>query len=707
MTQKDVLTKNNGMYSIKIVGGGKRLAYFGQKENILSDAPPPIFRLRFLNDDGSFSVYTADSANVVSMKEEDDSIIIAFSGFDVPMCVELRVDCPQGEAFSYWKLKVHSEKQLEWAEYPCVSLKDRFKGKGNASLLWTYNEGALTNDIDNHTYLEPEYPSCGSYAMYPGMLFAPFIACVDENEGLYLGATDGGDTRHIDFYREGDGVRLLMREYPGICGGEYQSKKDTLLGVFQGDWYVATEIYRKTFEENKDERFIKIKDNTSLPDWYKKSPVVLTYCVRGHHDLDELTENKMFPYTNALPIIDKYAQELNSPIMVILMHWEGTAPWAPPYVWPPYGGEKALRDFIDQMHARGNVVGVYCSGLGWTQTSNLCEYSQEAKFDADNLVKVMNTASDGSVPLSKICTAQRSGYDLCISQDFTKRTLKEEVRKMARAGIDYIQLMDQNHGGTPYMCYSREHGHPPVPGKWQSDALNALLREILSENRNLVLGCESASSEVFIPNLLFSDNRYGLNYRYGLPVPAYAYVYHEYVNNFMGNNVLGDRILNCYKEKQALAYRNAYSFIAGDLLTLVINDEGEMQWAWIQRDFSKEYMPEQEQNKAFVRILNEWRQACPEFLLEGRMLPLPTYVCKKHRLAIYQGDQDVDTVLGGVFQASNGKKALFLVNWTGEKQTVRLNRFDSITIWSTPTQREIIVGDVLELSARSVIMVEL
>ena len=175
----------------------------------------------------------------------------------------------------------------------------------------------------------------------------------------------------------------------------------------------------------------------------------------------------------------------------------------------------------------------------------------------------------------------------------------------------------------------------------------------------------------------------------------------------MGNNVLGDRILNCYKERQSLAYRNAYSFIAGDLLTIVINDEGEMQWAWIQHDFSKEYMPEQTQNKAFVRLMNEWRQARPEFLLEGRVLPLPAYECKKYTLAIYQGDQEVDTVLGCVYQASNGEKALFLVNWTDEPQIVKCAEFAGKRVWTSPTESTNVSGETLEIPVRSVVMLEI
>lgn len=33
---------------------------------------------------------------------------------------------------------------------------------------------------------------------------------------------------------------------------------------------------------------------------------------------------------------------------------------------------------------------------------------------------------------------------------FLKDTIKAEVEKIVLAGIDYIQLLDQNHGGTSY-----------------------------------------------------------------------------------------------------------------------------------------------------------------------------------------------------------------------------------------------------------------
>ena len=76
--------------------------------------------------------------------------------------------------------------------------------------------------------------------------------------------------------------------------------------------------------------------------------------------------------------------------------------------------------------------------------------------------------------LSHICRGQRSGYDMCPTQSFTIDTICGQVEKMCEAGIDYIQVLDQNHGGTPYFCYSREHGHPYAPGIWQTKAMKDL-----------------------------------------------------------------------------------------------------------------------------------------------------------------------------------------------------------------------------------------
>lgn len=226
-----------------------------------------------------------------------------------------------------------------------------------------------------------------------------------------------------------------------------------------------------------------------------------------------------------MPHVEKFEKAFGSKVMILLMHWEGTAPWAPPIVWPPYGGEEELKKLIDALHERGDIVGVYCSGLGWTINSNVAEYNTEKLFNEQNLKDEMCLSPEQTLPFSKICTGQRSGYDLCPTREFTVNTIKDQVKKMVGAGIDYIQLMDQNHGGTSYFCYSKKHNHPYIPGKWQVDAVKNLLSQSEENTGKTLFGCESAAAQSYIPYLLFSDNRFVLTYSIGKPVPMYSYIY--------------------------------------------------------------------------------------------------------------------------------------------------------------------------------------
>lgn len=697
---------------------GKIISFSKNGENLLSENQPPLLTVAFRNGEGDAVLTDVTKADTVEAYPTETGYKIIYKNFEnINFVATVFVNFNEDSPFINWRADIKCDLQLEWLQFPSFCVEDTFADMGgNSKILFPYNEGAIVKNItarenSGFKHFEPEYPSLGSYAMYPGMVCSPFLAYLSDKGNIYIGAHDKENhTKHIDFYRENGGVKLVARIYPSVFGGNYTTEFDTVLAVFSGDWQDAAEIYRNWLEKSDTLSLPKITENKNLPEWYGESPIVITYCVRGHHDTDIMDPNKMLPYINGMKFIDEYAEKLNSKIMVILMHWEGTAPWAPPYVWPPYGGEESLKEYIDALHEKGHLLGVYCSGFGWTEGSNIAEYNMQSIFKNENLKEVMCVSPKGDLPLSEICTFQRYGYDLCPAHPFCKETLKTQVINMDSAGIDYVQLLDQNHGGTAYFCYSKEHGHPSVPGKWQSQAVKDIMHSIKAEikNKNMLFGCESAAAEVFIPELLYSDNRFELNFFIGEAVPLYSYLYHEYLNNFMGNQVCGEGAINPRENKYSLQYRLAYSFIAGDYLTLVINDRGRIQWAWGQGVFSEYYMPDGEAVIKLVKNMNGWRKAFGEYLHKGKMVkPLNVTAKEKIKVTFASGTEVTSPVLTSSYKSQDGKTASFIVNFTNEKAECIIEGVRGKLLYTSPYKKpEVLSGDCIIIEPLSAIMIE-
>ena len=102
-------------------------------------------------------------------------------------------------------------------------------------------------------------------------------------------------------------------------------------------------------------------------------------------------------------------------------------------------------------------------------------------------------------------------------------------------------------------------------------------------------------------------------------MPAYGYVFHEYINNFMGNQNGVANVIDLDKCPDNFLLRIAHSFAAGDMLTLVLAKDGQVHWDW-GTSWDAEY-PQQQPVKTLVRNLNAWRTGAGKpYLHLGRML---------------------------------------------------------------------------------------
>jgi hypothetical protein len=311
-------------------------------------------------------------------------------------------------------------------------------------------------------------------------------------------------------------------------------------------------------------------------------------------------------------------------------------------------------------------------------------YNKESEYVEKKLWRGMCSGPNSEVSISNICTDQRSGYDICPASKVGQTLLEEAYRPLLESNLDYVQILDQNHGGGQYFCYSREHGHPPVPGAWMTENMQKTLKRWNDIAPKTLLGCESAAAEPFIGNLLLSDNRFELNYRIGTPTPLYSYIYHEYVRNFMGNQVCSP----FPESEETFRFRLAYSFSIGDCMTLVLSEDGDIVSHWGTRDFNN--LPNRKKALSFISNLAKfYREVAKPYLYSGRMICAP---CGETKSIVFPTKESgIDVTLPAVFssawEAPDQSQALILINPNETEERCTVNGKD---FWLPPLNAQII-----------------
>lgn len=584
------------------------------------------------------------------------------------------------------KVENRTDSIIESITFPILDINcTMLDNGGEDTLFWPSMEGVIISDSSNEyvCFAEDSY-GAGYCGITPGSATMQYMAFFSPKGNIYYGAHDKACGLKDFEYRfiDDNTVQFICRLYPNGCKN-YDMPYDMVIEDFEGDWQDAAEIYRTWLESSGMKLPEKLYKRHDLPAWFENSPITMLYPVRGTADTDrdeKMAPNCYYPYTNILPIVDYFAEKTDSQIMPLLMHWEGTSPWATPYVWPPYGDINSFNEMVKGIHERGHLVGLYASGLGIT-TQGVTDSSYVNTDEYKNGGWKECTARDiNGEPIFTALGFVRSGYDVCPSCEKVKRVMIDEALKIANADIDYFQAFDQNLGGTPRLCWSTEHNHPSAPGSWINDEMNDLFEKIntaIKENgENMIIGCELAASETAINHLPLNDLRYFTAYRQGIPVPAYSYIYHEYINNYMGNQNGIQWMTQLDAAPDNLLYRTAYAFLAGDMLTIVLGDNGRIGWGW-NAPFDGSY-PEEEIITEFMKNANEWRRGfTKKYLRYGKMLKCSPADCESSVAVVNgKGKEIIDkNVMTSKYAAQDGTVGQFFVNRTSVAQKLTLSGF--------------------------------
>lgn len=585
---------------------------------------------------------------------------------------------------------------------------------GEDYIFWPSMEGTIIERASNeHVEFVEKNLGGGYHGVTPGAAAMQYMAFFSPNVNIYMGAHDEHcELKDFEYFFEDENtVRIFCKIYPGGCRS-YDMQYDMVLRTFKGDWQDAAEIYRSWMCSSDLPLPKKLKDRTDLPKWLADSPVTMLYPVRGTKDTDrdeKMAPNCYYPYSNILPVLDDYADKFDNKILSLMMHWEGSAPWCTPYIWPPYGDRDDFDYTVSEIHKRGHLVGLYASGLGiTTQAVTDSSYINTDEFENGGWKECVCKDYKGSSIFTDLGFV-RSGYDVCPSCEKVKETVINEAMKIADADIDYFQAFDQNLGGIPKFCWSEEHSHPSAPGNWITDNMTDIFRRmeagISSANKNMVFGCEGAASEPAMKFLPFNDLRWFTAYMYGKPVAAYSYLYHEYINNYMGNQNGLQWMLDLDAAPDNLLYRTAYSFINGDMLTIVLGDNGKISWCW-NAPFDGSY-PDQSHIIGLIRNAVNWRKNFEKYLRFGKMLKCGSANCERSVAVVTGYGKKIyeDNVLTRKYMADDGSIAQFFVNRTSSAQRLILSEFDNDKKLYLSSEKSVDIPDEIVLEPTQIICV--
>lgn len=639
------------------------------------------FSLRFVDAEGCYRTLDSGRFAQFELQELPNAAVCRWTGCSDAPGLAVKLDIGFRDRAFRFRPEVAGISEtllLELVDAPVVVTPE------SNELFWPKNDGCLVDQPEKSSryFQQVTAPGMMGSGYYPGPCQMQYMASYSPAGGVYFGADDPDHGTKLLEFGADDGdktrIRLRIEQYCGLDGtpSRYAPGYDIMLRPFEGDWMDAAAICREQVKLDP-----VLKDLPPKPEWLDESPVVVVLTVRGQGE--KLTgENPYSCCENAFPRLRELSEAFDSPLLALLMRWDQHGPWLPPWCWPPAGGTESLFRLRDLLHESGNRIGLYCSGTAFTVRSLMNDYVHDG-FERDGLNRHMACGPDGKTLWTM--NGLREGTQFCITGEYGRRIMFDQVRRIAEAGIDYLQFFDQNFGGMCYPCYSKEHGHPPVPGRWQTEAMTRLIDDmnvlIRKTGSRMILGTESSASMPYLAGLPLNDSRRICQLAHGRPVPAYSFVYHRYVSSFMGNQCTVWQNVDCPASPDNLLYRIAEAFCAGELLTVTLRADGSIGWGAAD-DWSLP-SPDNATAITLIRNLNRLRRKYRNLLIHGELCKPPVRPAGllAYRFPLRPGNQhagggkavaDMPSLPGSCWAAPDGERAQFLVNFRPEPRQVEL-----------------------------------
>ena len=698
-----------------------------EQEFIAARPDQPAFVLQYLDDEGAFRQIASGEAKAITVDHVESRLTARYHGLaGLALDVVFTVRCAADDRFSRWNISVDNRAGLRLVDvqFPFVITAADLGGTpGSRAIARPYSCGelyvepgpeTLKQDAPGNWQLGPDN---GDSSHYPGGTFAQFIAYYNDRAGLYLACEDtAANVKLIKAAWHDPGIRLGIAhigDWP--AQGARTLEYDIVLGSFTGDWYDATDLYRAWSEQQS--WFVPLHRRTDHPAWLLDSPPYITIRPQGLLDDGPVFPIEEFlPYEKCIPLLEKVAERVESPLVALIMGWERGGSWVYPDCFPPIGGDESVTNFARMARERGWHLGSFCNGTRWVMGHLFNGYDGAAYFREHDGERTVCRTAGGKLWEEVWDQTWRPSYACCLGEPHTRDIATDFVRRIIGWGLESIQFFDQNLGAATFPCFSAEHEHPPIPGKWMAekmrqiiDAFHAVAAE--AGETEVIHSTEQPANETCLPIYQECDVRvFPPGYGDGFVIPLYNYLYHECI--VMQGGMGGG------PEPYHLPIRNAYNGVLGIIPGAVMTGDGTLlnkdtfNWAiWEPKVGNDDHALE------MIRTVTALRRGPGKpYLVFGRMQHPATVSCETITWDRQDHTYHVPAVFHAAWQSPEEHFAVVLANWTDTEQEVtitdgRLGEQVRGTIAGrTLTEEQMVVNEgnkvTMTLPALSCVMVE-
>jgi hypothetical protein len=604
-----------------------------------------------------------DNADSFSWTPQDGGIQLSWTGFGIEAAPGLRVvvrvsPLDETPGATAWRICVDGIDRfpLRAVRFPRLDWLAKQPGERVAVPVWMGQMTANARDL----FSRGGSPHRSEWE-YPGLLSIQLEAAYGGQAGIYLSCRDTAALRkQFALYGDGNGaLGIDVTHLPEAAKGTgtYQTSYDTVVGIFNGDWYTAADIYRNWATDQHWARESRLRRGAT-PSWVLDTGIWVWNRGRSNGVLD--------------PAVS--LQEQTGLPTSVFWHWWHGCPYDagfPEYL-PPREGEDAFKSALSAAHQAGVHALVYMNQRLWGMST-----SSWANEGAERwAVK----GPDGKVRPEVYNTFTKSPCaSMCMGTPFWRA----KYAGLAEAAVNQLGVdgiyMDQ--ACSSLACYDPAHNHPLGGGSYWMAGFRDLETDIRARCSGVTLAGEGCG-EAWLPyldlmlSLQVSQERYMPAGEWE-PIPFFHAVYHDCAV-FYGN----------YSSLTRPPYDDLWppEFAPGEPLKLLdakyarqFRLEQARAFVWGQQptvaNFSPEHFESRPDEMAYAVNLAKLRARARKYLLHGKFLRPPTITPPREtlamsRLSIYAGQHDAvkefqmesPLVLASAWQAPDGQIAFVFAN---------------------------------------------